>query len=158
MADTNGHIFVVPGNHIPAVPDYRFKAGAEYAVTQDWKVGADLNAVGSQYLVGDQANQNAKVPAYWVVNLNTSYQVTKNVEVFGLIRNLFNQHYYSAGTFFEPARSHSSISPIHARSFPACRSPPMAEFARGSSRGADELHATCGPATVELSDDRPGML
>ncbi|MGZ5803881.1 MAG: TonB-dependent receptor [Xanthobacteraceae bacterium] len=101
MADANGSIFVVPGNHIPAVPDYRFKAGLEYAVTQDWKVGTDVNAVGSQYLVGDQSNQNAKVPAYWVVNLNSSYQVTKNVEVFGLVRNLFNQHYYSAGTFFE---------------------------------------------------------
>jgi iron complex outermembrane recepter protein len=26
--------------------------------------------------------------------------VTANTEVFGLVQNLFNQHYYVAGTFF----------------------------------------------------------
>jgi iron complex outermembrane recepter protein len=99
-ADANGNIFVVPGDQIPATPQHRFKAGAEYAVTAAWKIGADLNAVGSQYLVGDQSNQNAKVPPYAVVNLHGSYQVTKDVEVFGLVQNLFNQHYYTNGTFF----------------------------------------------------------
>jgi iron complex outermembrane recepter protein len=99
-ADDNGNIFVVPGDHIPASPQHRFKAGVEYAVTDAWKVGIDVNAVGSQYLIGDQSNQNPKVPPYAVVNLHGSYQVTKNVEVFALVQNLFNQHYYTTGTFF----------------------------------------------------------
>ena len=51
-------------------------------------------------LIGDQANQNPKVPPYAVVNLHGSYQVTKNWEAFGLVQNLFNQHYYTTGTFF----------------------------------------------------------
>ena len=101
FADANGRIFVAPGDHIPAVPDYRAKAGVDYKITDAWKLGADLNMVGSQYLVGDQSNQSPKVPPYWVVNLHSSYQVTKNVEVFGLVRNLFNQHYYTYGTFFQ---------------------------------------------------------
>jgi iron complex outermembrane recepter protein len=101
-ADANGNIFVVPGDRIPAVPQHRFKAGAEYAVTEPWKIGADLNVVGSQYLVGDQSNQNPKVPAYWVVNLHTSYQVFKHVELFGLVQNLFDRRYYTFGTFFDP--------------------------------------------------------
>jgi iron complex outermembrane receptor protein len=101
-ADANGNIFVVPGDHIPAVPQHRFKAGAEYNITEPWKVGADLNVVGSQYLVGDQSNLNPKVPAYWVVNAHTSYQVAKNVELFGLVQNLFDRHYYTFGTFFDP--------------------------------------------------------
>ena len=101
FADANGNIFVSPGDHIPAVPNYRFKAGAEYKITDAWTLGGDLNAVGSQYLVGDQSNQNPKVPAYWVVNLHSSYQVSKNVEVFGLVRNLFNQRYFTQGTFFQ---------------------------------------------------------
>ena len=42
-----------------------------------------------------------KVPAYWVVNLHSSYQVTKNIEVFGLVRNLFNRRYYTFGSFFQ---------------------------------------------------------
>jgi outer membrane immunogenic protein len=60
-----------------------------------------LNVIGSQWLVGDQSNQNPKLPAYWVVNLHSSYQVTENVEVFGLVRNLFDQHYSVYGTFFD---------------------------------------------------------
>jgi iron complex outermembrane recepter protein len=101
FADDNGNIAVVPGDHLTGIPDYRFKAGAEYQITEPWKLGADLNVIGSQYLVGDESNQNAKMPAYWTVNLHSSYQITKNIQVFGLVRNLFNQHYYVYGTFFE---------------------------------------------------------
>jgi iron complex outermembrane receptor protein len=39
------------------------------------------------------------VPAYWVVNLHSSYKLNEHVEFFGLVNNLFNQHYYAAGTF-----------------------------------------------------------
>ena len=101
FADANGNIFVTPGDHLTGIPDFRFKAGADYQVTDPWKVGADLNVVGSQWLVGDEANQNPKVPAYWTVNLHTSYQLSKTIEAFGLVRNLFDRHYYVYGTFFE---------------------------------------------------------
>jgi iron complex outermembrane receptor protein len=99
-ADINGNIFVVPGNHIPAISAHRFKAGAEDQITGAWKLGADLNVIGSQYLIHDDTNANPKVPAYWVVNLHSNYQISKNVEVFALIQNLFNRHYFVAGTFF----------------------------------------------------------
>lgn len=93
-------INVKPGDHIPGLPAHRFKAGIEYQATDAWKVGADVNVVGSQWLVGDSTNQSPKVPAYTVVNLHTSYRITPNIEVFGLINNVFNQHYYLGGTFF----------------------------------------------------------
>jgi iron complex outermembrane receptor protein len=101
FADANGNISVVPGDHLTGIPNFRFKLGAEYQVTRPWKVGADLNVVGSQWLVGDESNQNPKLPPYWVVNLHSSYKVTENVEVFGLVRNLFDQHYSVSGTFFD---------------------------------------------------------
>jgi len=103
FADANGDIFVVPGDHIPGIPDFRFKLGGEYQITDPWKFGADLNVFGSQWLIGDESNQNPKLPAYWVVNLHSSYKILDNVEVFGLVRNLFNQHYAVAGTFFDVA-------------------------------------------------------
>jgi iron complex outermembrane receptor protein len=92
---------VRPGDHIPGIPAIRFKAGAEYAVTDAWKVGADLNVVGSQYLVHDDTNQSPKVPAYAVLNLHTSYKLTPNIEFFGLINNVLNQQYYYGGSFFQ---------------------------------------------------------
>jgi iron complex outermembrane receptor protein len=102
--DSQGNPFTVvtPGDHIPSIPQHRFKAGIEYAVTDAWKLGIDVNAVGSQFVVGDQANQNPKVPPYAVVNLHGSYQVNRNIEVFAVVQNLFNQHYYTTGTFFDP--------------------------------------------------------
>jgi iron complex outermembrane recepter protein len=101
FANADGLIFVIPGDHIPGIPNQRFKLSTEYQITDAWKLGGDLNVFGSQYLIHDDSNHNPKVPPYWVVNLHSSYQVTKNVEVFGLIQNLFNQHYYAAGTFFD---------------------------------------------------------
>ncbi len=97
----DGLITVTPGNVIPSIPAHRFKAGAEYAVFDNWKVGADLIAVSSQFLRGDESNLNPKLPGYWVVNLHTTYQVSKHVEVFGVVRNLFNRRYATFGTFFE---------------------------------------------------------
>ena len=101
-------VTVVAGNHIPAIPAHRFKLGTEYAVTDAWKLGADLNYVGTQYLLRDETNIYPKVPSYWTVNLHTSYQVTQNVELFGMVQNLFNQHYYSAGTVFDPGGFNTS--------------------------------------------------
>jgi iron complex outermembrane recepter protein len=95
------NINVIPGDHIPGIPANRLKLGAEYQITDAWKLGGDVNFFGSQYLIHDDSNLNPKVPAYWIVNLHTSYQVTKNIEIFGLVQNLFNQHSYSAGTFFD---------------------------------------------------------
>ena len=102
FADAEGNVHVTPGKRIPMIPRHQFKAGADYAVTPAWKVGADLVAVGSQFYVGDDANQNPKLPAYWAVNLHTSYQLTKDLQVFGLVSNLFNRKYALYGTFFDP--------------------------------------------------------
>jgi iron complex outermembrane receptor protein len=66
-----------------------------------WTVGGDMVAVSGQYLVGDESNLNPKLPGYWVANLHTSYKVSKQVEVFGMVRNVFDKRYYTAGTFFE---------------------------------------------------------
>jgi iron complex outermembrane receptor protein len=101
FADPDGKVFVHPGNFIPGIPSYRLKAGGEYRVTDAWMVGGDINVVGPQWLIGDPSNLNPQVPAYWLVNVHSTYQVTKNIEVFGLVRNLFNQRYYTSGSFFE---------------------------------------------------------
>jgi iron complex outermembrane receptor protein len=43
------------------------------------------------------------VPAYWVVNVHTSYQLTEHVQLYGLIQNLFDRRYDSVGTFVNTA-------------------------------------------------------
>ncbi len=39
------------------------------------------------------------MPGYFVLNLNTSYQITPNVEIFGLVQNVLDTKYYVYGTF-----------------------------------------------------------
>jgi iron complex outermembrane receptor protein len=100
-ADADGNVHVTPGKHIPMIPQHQFKAGLDYAVTPAWTVGGNVVVVGSQYYVGDDANQNDKLPAYWVANLRTSYQLRKDLQVFGVVNNLFNRKYAVYGTYFE---------------------------------------------------------
>jgi iron complex outermembrane receptor protein len=100
--DVNPNIFVTPGKQIPGIPRHLVKFGADYAATPQWKIGGDVIWVGSQWFVGDDTNVNYKLPDYWVANLHTSYQVSKDVQLYGLINNLFNRHYFAHGTYFEP--------------------------------------------------------
>lgn len=53
------------------------------------------------------------VPGYQVLNLHTSYQVTPNIEIFGLINNVLNQHYYVQGTFFQTGGLQSANSSVN---------------------------------------------
>ena len=112
MADANGNIHVVSGNRIPGIPQHQFKAGAEVLITPEWKFGADIVAVGEQFFLGDDANQNQKLPAYFVANLHTSYQLTQNVTLFASVNNLFNKRYLLTGTYFEPQGTAKAGLPI----------------------------------------------
>jgi iron complex outermembrane receptor protein len=60
-ANANGNIFVAPGDRIPAVPQHRFKAGIEYAVTDAWKLGVDVNASAANFW---SATRPTRTPRY----------------------------------------------------------------------------------------------
>ncbi|MCP3388153.1 TonB-dependent receptor [Bradyrhizobium sp. CCGB12] len=94
-------IQVLPGNQIPAIPRHRVKVGIDYAVTDVWKVGGNALFVSSQYLVGDESNQFSKLPSYTVFNLHTSYQVTKNFQLYGRVDNVLDKRYVTYGQFFD---------------------------------------------------------
>ncbi|MEJ0095932.1 MAG: TonB-dependent receptor [Methylocella sp.] len=110
FADANGNIFVHPGDHIPGIPQNLGKVGFDYALTPNWKFGADAIFVGSQYFVGDDANQNPQLPFYYVINLHSSYQVNDHVQVFGLINNVLNRQYATFGTFFDTGTSAGNVN------------------------------------------------
>ncbi len=98
-AGANGNIQVQPGNRLPGIPANLLKLGLEYRATDAWTVGVTGVAASGQYLFGDEANLTKQLPGYFVVNLNTSYQITPNVQVFGLVQNVLNTKYYVYGTF-----------------------------------------------------------
>jgi len=98
-ADANGNIQVQPGDRLPGIPTNLIKLGADYRLTDAWTIGGTGIAASGRYLFGDDANLTPKTPAYFVLNLHTSYQLTPNLQLFGLIENAFNTTYYTFGTF-----------------------------------------------------------
>jgi len=94
-------ILVNPGATLPGIAPHRFKAGADYAVTPKWKIGGDLVYAAGSYLVGDWANQFGTLSPYALLNLRTSYDVTKALQLYALIENVTNTRARSFGTFFE---------------------------------------------------------
>jgi iron complex outermembrane receptor protein len=110
FADRNGNIEVRSGARLPLVPRHQVKAGFDYAITPAWRAGIEIAAFSSQFFVGDEANLARPLPAYWVANLRTSYQVTDHIQVFGLVNNLFNRRFATYGTFFEADGAPASLN------------------------------------------------
>ena len=97
-ADAQGNIQIRPGDRLPGIPTNLFKVGLDYRATDNWTIGGTGIAASGQFLFGDEANLLAKTPPYFIFNLHTSYQVTKNLQLFGLLENVFNKTYYTFGT------------------------------------------------------------
>ena len=129
FADADGNVQILPGNRIPAIPRNRIKAGIDYSVTDAFKVGGDALFVGSQYFVGDESNQAARLPSYAVFNLHSSYQINKTFQIYGRVDNIFDNRYATYGTFFDtsdvpnfanggaPFTDARSVSPARPRAF-----------------------------------------
>ena len=98
-ANDDGVIFVHPGDHIPMNPANRLTFSAEFTATKEWNIGAELRAQSGQYLVGDESNQEPKLPGFATVDLHTSYKLGSRLELFGEIDNLFDKRYYTYGAF-----------------------------------------------------------
>lgn len=97
--------FLQSGDRLPGIPRHRFKAGVEYWMTPKWKVGADLVAASKSPFfpneVSDEEGLDAQLPGYTRIDLHTSYDITDSIQVYGLVKNLFNQKYGLYGTYFE---------------------------------------------------------
>ncbi|MFL6705062.1 MAG: TonB-dependent receptor [Paraburkholderia graminis] len=102
-ADANGNINVKPGDHLPGIPANTVKLQLDYAATAKWRVGANLTWRGGIYAQGDENNQdvNGKIAGYFLIDLDTSYQVTKQLQVFASVSNLLDKRYASFGSLGE---------------------------------------------------------
>ncbi len=71
------------------------KVGFDFDVTDHWKIGADIVAASGQTIFGNENGAVPQLPGYAVFGAHMSYQVSKQLQVYGLVQNIFNQHYYT---------------------------------------------------------------
>lgn len=66
------------------------------------KLGADLRVGGGRY---DDTANTYYLDGYVVAGVRASYAVTDNIEVYGRVENLFDEHYEVVRTYGTPGRS-----------------------------------------------------
>jgi outer membrane receptor protein involved in Fe transport len=104
QANDDGEIAVARGDRLTGIPRHSATLTADYAGrigVRGFTIGGDMIARSSQFLVGDEANQNPQVPGYLLFNLRGSVEVVKGVSLFGEVRNLFDREFATFGTFSE---------------------------------------------------------
>jgi iron complex outermembrane receptor protein len=112
---------VRPGNRLPLVPGHQLKGGVDLRVSGSVSLGVQGRYVGSQVLRGDEANQTARLPAYFVADARAGLAVGR-FDIVGIITNLFGRKYASFGTFNfneggDPARIERFLTPGQIRAF-----------------------------------------
>jgi outer membrane receptor protein involved in Fe transport len=111
-ADANGNILVHPGDRIPLIPRHTGRLVLDYDFDPRWNIGANMALVSGSFLHGNENNANqaggtngqgafiegsGRIPGYAVVNLHGTCHVTKNVEMFARLVNVFDKEYSTAG-------------------------------------------------------------
>lgn len=99
-ADEDGLVEVQRGDRLSGVPRHSVNLYAGRAGT-GWELGFAIRARSGQVLVGDEGNDNAKTPAYAVFDMMGRVEVAPGIELAAELRNMFDRHYVTMGTFSE---------------------------------------------------------
>jgi outer membrane receptor protein involved in Fe transport len=119
---TNDLITAKAGDRIPSIPAHQLKLRGQYSVTPDWNVGANIIGFSDQYVWGNEnnahrANQascsgsgnparncalgSGKLDGYFVVNLDTQYNIGGGWKAFAKATNIFDRDYDISGRLAE---------------------------------------------------------
>lgn len=114
-ADAYGNIMVQPGDRMPLVPEHNGRLILDYEFNKHLDLGANLIVVSGSYLHGNENNANVAgvtdaatgayisadgtgwIPSYMELNLNGTYRLNENLEIFARMTNALNKDYYTAG-------------------------------------------------------------
>ena len=121
---THDVITAKAGDRIPSIPAHQLKLRGQYSVTPDWTVGANVIGFSDQYVWGNEnnahrANQascansdrsnlarycalgSGKISGYFVVNLDTQYNIGSGWKAFARATNIFDRDYNISGRLAE---------------------------------------------------------
>jgi outer membrane receptor protein involved in Fe transport len=119
-ADDNSDAFTAKkGSYLPSIPKHQLKLRGQYSVTPDWTIGTNVIGYADQYVWGNENNAHrantdcgvgdsdscaqgkGKVSGYFVVNLDTQYNIGSGWKAFAKATNIFDRDYYVSGRLAE---------------------------------------------------------
>lgn len=106
------------GDRLPGIPRHKLKAGFNYYITAKWQFGVDMIAASNQVYFGDEGNDNSRLPGFAKFNLHTSYNLTDNIQIYGLVDNVFDTRYGLFGTYYDADSAEgANVGPYAAGTF-----------------------------------------
>jgi len=117
--DGNSMIYAKPGDRIPSIPAHQLKLRGQYTVTPAWSIGTNVIGFSNAYVWGNENNQhransatcvadntscatgNGKVSGYFIVNLDTQYNIGNGWKAFAKATNIFDREYNVSGRLAE---------------------------------------------------------
>ncbi|MDP2152425.1 MAG: TonB-dependent receptor [Methylotenera sp.] len=117
--DGDSIIYVKPGDRIPSIPAHQLKLRGQYAVTPSWTIGTNVIGFSDAYVWGNENNQHransancvadteecatgkGKVSGYFIVNLDTQYNIGNGWKAFAKATNIFDREYNVSGRLAE---------------------------------------------------------
>jgi iron complex outermembrane recepter protein len=110
---------VTPGDRMPLVPSNQVKGGFSARLPRGFRAGLDARWIGSQYLRGDEGNEERQLDPYFVLGARAG--VTYKAWDFSAVAtNLLDNHDPIFGTFNANARTgelERFLTPLTARTF-----------------------------------------
>lgn len=92
---------VSPGDIIPGQPQHQLKLHADWQLNEKISLGTELLYASDSYYRGDEANENKMISAYSLINIYSSYQMTKRLRLSAKVDNLLDHQYDTFGTYGE---------------------------------------------------------
>lgn len=96
--DFGGENEVEAGDEMPLVPSHQVKFGGSVNLSRGFFAGADGRYIGSQYLRGDEANEEPKLDGYFVADARLGWR-GQGWEIVAVGNNIFQNKYATFGTF-----------------------------------------------------------
>ncbi|MFH1878685.1 MAG: TonB-dependent receptor [Candidatus Omnitrophota bacterium] len=79
---------------IPLVPEQKISCGVNLSPVEKFDIFFIVNHLGDRYIMSDQKNEVSKLKPHTTMDLGCSFEY-KNIRVFGTIRNIFGERYFS---------------------------------------------------------------
>lgn len=110
---------VTSGDVMPLVPANQVKGGFTARLPKGFRVGLDARWIGSQYLRGDEGNEQDQLNPYFLMGVRAGYTY-RNWDFSGVVNNVVNNHSPMFGTYNangQTGQLERFLTPLNARIF-----------------------------------------